>query len=49
MLSSEGKEWSRVAQQAKCHETTTMKCASQCPKYHSLLEWSELVFSLSER
>ena len=45
MLSGEGKERSRVASKAKCRETTTM----QCPRYHSLLDWSELAFSLSER
>ena len=49
MLSGEGKERSRVASKAKCRETTTMKFASDCPRYHSLLDWSELAFSLSER
>ena len=53
MLSGEGKGQSRVAfatlLKAKCRETTTMKCASDCPRYHSLLDWSELPFLLSER
>ena len=49
MLSGEGKELSCVASKAKCRETTTMKCATLYPRYHSLLEWSEMAFSLSER
>ena len=50
MLSGEGKERSRVASKAKCRETTTMMCASrECHRYHSLSDWSELAFSLSER
>ena len=50
MLSGEGKERSRVASKAKCRGTTTMKCASrECHRYHSLSDWSELAFLLSER
>ena len=50
MLSGEGKERSGVASKAKCRETTTMKCTSrECHRYHSLLDWSELAFLLSER
>ena len=29
-------KWSRVASKAKCRETTTKKCASDCYRYHSL-------------
>ena len=39
----------RVASKTKCRETTTMNCARDCHRYHSLSEWSELAFSLSER
>ena len=45
MLRVEGKEQSHVVSKAKCREITTMKCS----RYHSLLDWSELAFSLAER
>jgi len=49
MLSGEGKQSSRVVSKAKCQETTTTPSSRDCHSYHSVADWSELAFSLSER
>jgi len=49
MLSGEGKERSCVASKAKCRETITTSRSRDSHSYHSLSDWSELAFSLSER
>jgi len=49
MLSGEGKESGCVASKAKYRKTTTTPSSRDCHSYHSLSDWSQLAFSLSEK